>query len=155
MSASQRVEFTILFWTWELIHTYNRRFLWDQESHLWDMFQDLDKNGDGRLDAREMRAALSRAGIDITPATVTDLVRFLASGANHGKEGGVDDMYITFQEFRDFLIMLPRQATPFEIYKCESLVVSWYWSVEVETGDEECMPEHGCPMDGMTQSAQS
>ena len=27
-------------------------------------------------------------------------------------------MYITFQEFRDFLIMLPRKATPFEIYKC-------------------------------------
>lgn len=126
---------------------YIRRFLWDQESQLWDIFQDLDKNGDGRLDATEMRAALSRSGIDITPATVTDLVRFLASGSkattagkqtaeiHGGGEGlekradaatagssgpGVDDMYITFQEFRDFLIMLPRKATPFEIYKCES-----------------------------------
>lgn len=99
------------------------------------MFQELDKNGDGRLDAPEMRAALSRAGIDITPATVTDLVRFLANGAEqkganvgvgHGGKSHVanvssrDDMYITFQEFRDFLIMLPREATPFEIYKCES-----------------------------------
>lgn len=132
------------------------------------MFQELDKNGDGRLDATEMRAALSRAGIDITPATVTDLVRFLASGAEQkgmgvgeggnshtaninsrdsslaggamkGAGAGIDtkaggggsggagagsatgksDMYITFAEFRDFLIMLPREATPFEIYKCE------------------------------------
>lgn len=116
------------------------------------MFQELDKNGDGRLDAGEMRAALSRAGIDITPATVTDLVRFLVSGAEQkgaragqtsasasasaaagttGTTGAAGtagttgtkskgDMYITFPEFRDFLIMLPREATPFEIYKCES-----------------------------------
>jgi hypothetical protein len=119
------------------------------------MFQELDKNGDGRLDAGEMRAALSRAGIDITPATVTDLVRFLVSGAEQkGARAGQTsaspsasasagstatagttgtagtagmtgtkskgDMYITFPEFRDFLIMLPREATPFEIYKCES-----------------------------------
>jgi solute carrier family 25 phosphate transporter 23/24/25/41 len=87
-----------------------------------------------------MRAALSRSGIDITPATVNDLVRFLASngsgqpaGKGEGGRGGgaggrvvgaggphsAEDMYITFSEFRDFLIMLPRKATPFEIYKCE------------------------------------
>ncbi|WWC98941.1 hypothetical protein V866_005835 [Kwoniella sp. B9012] len=104
-----------------------RRFLWDKEKELWDIFQDLDKNGDGRLDATEMRAALSRSGVDVTPATTSDLVQFLAS---HPAENGVStretrnpsspepgDMYITFAEFRDFLIMLPRKATPFEIYK--------------------------------------
>ncbi|WWC87477.1 uncharacterized protein L201_002366 [Kwoniella dendrophila CBS 6074] len=105
-----------------------RRFLWDKERELWDIFQDLDKNGDGRLDATEMRAALSRSGVDVTPATTSDLVQFLAS---HPAENGVStektrgkrigpqpgDMYITFAEFRDFLIMLPRKATPFEIYK--------------------------------------
>jgi hypothetical protein len=95
-----------------------------------------------------MRAALSRSGIDITPATVNDLVRFLASngsggsapggqpggkgeGGRGGRAGGrvvgagtggphsAEEMYITFSEFRDFLIMLPRKATPFEIYKCK------------------------------------
>ena len=95
-----------------------RRFLWDQERELWEIFQDLDRNGDGRLDATEMRAALARSGIDITPATVKDLVRFLASGSSTDQVKGSEDMYITFQEFRDFLIMLPRKATPFEIYKC-------------------------------------
>ncbi|WRT65330.1 uncharacterized protein IL334_002273 [Kwoniella shivajii] len=119
-----------------------RRFLWDKERELWDIFQDIDKNGDGRLDATELRAALSRSGVDITPATVSDLVQFLASNpaengtsssssssgsgsnsnSNQKVKGGIlgpgpGDMYITFAEFRDFLIMLPRKATPFEIYK--------------------------------------
>jgi hypothetical protein len=95
-----------------------RRFLWDQERELWEIFQEFDKNGDGRLDAKEMRAALSRGGIDITPSTADDLVGFLASGAEGGPRGVGNDTYITFQEFRDFLFMLPRKATPFEIYKC-------------------------------------
>jgi solute carrier family 25 phosphate transporter 23/24/25/41 len=103
---------------------------------LWDIFQDLDKNGDGRLDAGEMRAALARSSIDITPDTAQDLVRFLASGSRNPQPPGGDDMYITFQEFRDFLFMLPRRATPFEIYKCES---AWrlrgllYWHGPWET----------------------
>ncbi|OCF44486.1 solute carrier family 25 (mitochondrial phosphate transporter), member 23/24/25/41 [Kwoniella heveanensis CBS 569] len=99
-----------------------RRFLWDKERELWDIFQDLDKNGDGRLDASEMRAGLARSGVDITPATVSDLVQFLAShssanGLPKSTKTGPEDMFITFAEFRDFLIMLPRKVTPFEIYK--------------------------------------
>ena len=97
--------------------------MWDKERELWDTFQDLDKNGDGRLDAVEMRAALSRSGIEITPATVEDLVRHLAHGAwKLPKKDTLsqEDMYITFGEFRDFLIMMPRRATPLEIYKCMS-----------------------------------
>ncbi|WVQ83428.1 hypothetical protein IAT38_005569 [Cryptococcus sp. DSM 104549] len=119
-----------------------RRFLWDKERELWDIFQDLDKNGDGRLDPSEMRAALSRSGVDVTPATVSDLVHFLAShnakeempgvlggwsggGKGRGRPGSgpggeqesEDGLYLTFADFRDFLIMLPRKATPFEIYK--------------------------------------
>ena len=98
-----------------------RLFLWDQERELWEIFQELDKNEDGRLDAADLRSALAKSGIDITPTTVQDLVRFLASGSSPNEEGlnkGSEDMYVTFQEFRDFLIMLPRKATPFEIYKC-------------------------------------
>ncbi|WWD16881.1 hypothetical protein CI109_101313 [Kwoniella shandongensis] len=105
-----------------------RRFLWDKERELWDIFQDIDKNCDGRLDAAEMRAALSRSGVDITPATVSDLVHFLqthsasASAADNTTKSALqakdpDNLFISFAEFRDFLIMLPRKATPFEIYK--------------------------------------
>jgi len=69
-----------------------------------------------------MKAALSRSGVEITPATVEDLVRHLAHGVwklPKKETLSQEDMYITFGEFRDFLIMLPRRATPLEIYKCE------------------------------------
>jgi len=57
---------------------------------------------------------------------VQDIVRSLSCGSTFGegdnspRSGKEEDMYITFGEFRDFLIMLPRKATPFEIYKCKS-----------------------------------
>ena len=117
---------------------------------MWETFQDFDKNADGKLDATEMRAALSRSNIDISPSTAEDLVRLLAGGGDasasssssssssssgSGAKGSIfssstkekekdkskdaPGMFITFAEFRDFLIMLPRKATPFEIYKCE------------------------------------
>ncbi|AFR97689.2 solute carrier family 25 (mitochondrial phosphate transporter), member 23/24/25/41 [Cryptococcus neoformans] len=101
-----------------------RRFLWDKERELWDIFQELDHNADGRLDAQEMRAALARSGVDVTPATVSDLVHFLASHSSKeglpkvpSQGGSEEGLYLTFADFRDFLIMLPRKATPFEIYK--------------------------------------
>lgn len=86
-----------------------RRYLWDQERQLWDMFQELDRNGDGVLDVDEIGIALNRAGADLSPTIVRDLVHFLA-GSNKGSA-------VNFQEFRDFLLMLPRRATPLEIYK--------------------------------------
>ena len=39
-----------------------RKFLWDQEEQLWDIFCDLDKDGDGRLDHKELKGALNRSG---------------------------------------------------------------------------------------------
>ena len=39
-----------------------RKFLWDQEEQLWDIFCDLDRDGDGRLDHHELKGALSRSG---------------------------------------------------------------------------------------------
>lgn len=73
------------------------------------MFQELDQNGDGLVDAAEMNAALNKSGVSLTQTTVRDLVRLLS-----GTQGGTS---VTFPEFRDFLLMLPRRATPNEIYK--------------------------------------
>lgn len=86
-----------------------RKYLWDQERQLWDMFQELDRNGDGVLDVDEIGMALNRAGADLSPTIVRDLVHFLA--------GSTKGSAVSFQEFRDFLLMLPRRATPLEIYK--------------------------------------
>ncbi|CAK9779431.1 putative calcium-binding mitochondrial carrier SAL1 [Cutaneotrichosporon oleaginosum] len=86
-----------------------RKFLWDQERQLWDEFQALDRNGDGVLDAEEMRSALEHQGVELSQNAVSDLVRLLS--------GTPDQEHVTFTEFRDFLLLLPRRATPFEIYK--------------------------------------
>jgi hypothetical protein len=47
-----------------------RRFLWDQEEQLWDIFCDLDRDGDGRLDHKELKGALSRSGQSQSPSDV-------------------------------------------------------------------------------------
>jgi hypothetical protein len=86
-----------------------RKFLWDQERQLWDEFQTLDRNGDGVLDSEEMRSALEHQGVELSQNAASDLVRLLS--------GTPDKEHVTFTEFRDFLILLPRRATPFEIYK--------------------------------------
>ncbi|BEI93587.1 uncharacterized protein CcaverHIS019_0600460 [Cutaneotrichosporon cavernicola] len=86
-----------------------RKFLWDQERDLWDEFQRLDQNKDGVLDAQEMRTALEHQGVHLSKTAASDLVRLLS--------GTPDREHVSFAEFRDFLLLLPRRATPFEIYK--------------------------------------
>ena len=101
-----------------------RKFLWDQEKELWDIFHDLDRDGDGKLDVAEMRNALQRSGIEMTDSGLRDFVSFLASGATtppSTQQQRKDATYITFAEFRDFLILLPRKASVQEIYKCTCL----------------------------------
>lgn len=102
-----------------------RRFLWDQERELWNIFHELDRDGDGRLNEADMKSALSRNGIEMTDSTLRDFVTFLASGSPPQQVGDnanapqdhKDKTYITFAEFRDFLMLLPRKASVPEIYK--------------------------------------
>lgn len=97
-----------------------RRFLWDQERELWNIFHELDRDGDGRLNEADMKSALSRNGIEMTDSTLRDFVTFLASGSPPSQvdaQDHKDKTYITFAEFRDFLMLLPRKASVPEIYK--------------------------------------
>ena len=113
-------------------------------SELWNAFHEIDRNHDGRLDVGDMSAALSKAGqssspslhlcelarlrfdrasspscssfllsdITLTHQTLHDFVSFLSTG----KEGGASKE-ITWVEFRDMLLMLPRSASVPEIYR--------------------------------------
>lgn len=127
----------LIFW----FSTY-RRFLWDQEKELWDIFHELDRDGDGKLDQQELATALRRSGewwgtqnvvaeshilvaspfpgIEMSPSTLRDFVSLISSGSRAtGSSHAKDNAYITFSQFRDFLIMLPRKASMPEIYKCK------------------------------------
>ncbi|KAJ7276469.1 mitochondrial carrier [Mycena haematopus] len=81
-----------------------------KETELWGIFHDeLDLDGNGHLDANELSMALTKVGITLSTAKVSEFMTFLtASPHSHS---------ISFAEFRDFLLLLPMRASPAEIYR--------------------------------------
>jgi len=76
---------------------------------LWNIFYELDLDGNGRLDAGEWAAALHQSGIELTPETLNEFITFLTSSP-HSRT-------VSFPEFRDFLLLMPRKASTAEIYR--------------------------------------
>ncbi|OCH92951.1 mitochondrial carrier [Obba rivulosa] len=92
-----------------------------KEAELWHIFHDeLDLDGNGRLDAEELAVALRRAGIKLSPSTLADFMTYLTSSPHSHA--------ISFSEFRDFLLLLPRKASPAEIFR--------YYEVRRFMGDD-------------------
>ncbi|KAI0940015.1 hypothetical protein AcV5_001236 [Taiwanofungus camphoratus] len=112
-----------------------------KEAELWHIFHDeLDLDGNGRLDAEELALSLEQAGellfgssvpvmaevaahlgIQLSPSTLAEFMTFLtASPHSHA---------ISFKEFRDFLLLLPRKASAAEIFR--------YYEVKKFRGDDE------------------
>ncbi|KZP32983.1 mitochondrial carrier [Athelia psychrophila] len=81
-----------------------------KEAELWDIFHnELDLDGNGHLDSEELATALSKAGITLSPPTLVDFMTHLApSPHSHA---------ISFEEFRRFLLLLPRKISAAEIYR--------------------------------------
>ncbi|RXW24666.1 hypothetical protein EST38_g1129 [Candolleomyces aberdarensis] len=105
------------------------RITWDEfkkyaeakEVELWHIFHDeLDLDGNGHLDMAELHAALAKSGIEIDPTTLADFKAALSSDP--------DSPHVTFGNFRDFLILLPRKASPKEIFR--------YYKVQRYLGDD-------------------
>ncbi|KAF9009005.1 mitochondrial carrier domain-containing protein [Cyathus striatus] len=92
-----------------------------KEVELWHIFHDeLDLDGDGRLNAEELRTSLSKADISLSQDTLSELMKFLTASR--------DSRHVTFYDFRDFLLLLPRKASPAEIYR--------YYKVKKFLGDD-------------------
>ncbi|KAL4081688.1 mitochondrial carrier domain-containing protein [Scleroderma yunnanense] len=87
-----------------------RKYAEAKEAELWTIFHDeLDLDGNGHLDSEELRIALSKAGIQLSPAGLAEFLTFLTSSP--------DSHTISFREFRDVLLLLPRQISLSEIYR--------------------------------------
>lgn len=87
-----------------------RKYAESKEAELWTIFHDeLDLDGNGHLDSEELRIALSKAGIQLSSASLAQFMTFLASSP--------DSHTISFREFRDVLLLLPRKVSPTEIYR--------------------------------------
>ncbi|EJU05998.1 mitochondrial carrier [Dacryopinax primogenitus] len=81
-----------------------------KEEELWKVFHnDLDLDGNGMLDATELQHALTSAGIELDSKTLADFMAFLTS-STHSRP-------ISFPEFRDFLLLLPRTPSVSEIFQ--------------------------------------
>ncbi|PWN20581.1 mitochondrial carrier [Microstroma glucosiphilum] len=94
-----------------------------KERELYKIFCELDRNGDMRLDAAEVRQSLNRAGIDLPPASLEDFIASLSSSTRtsnpheHWTLPDTQNAYISWPEFRDYLLLLPRRTTVTEIFR--------------------------------------
>ncbi|KAF5388157.1 hypothetical protein D9615_000463 [Tricholomella constricta] len=109
-----------------------------KEVELWSIFHDeLDLDGNGHLDAQELTVALGKAGeyttrvgrsggtdedkgINLSQKTLSEFMTTLTSSPHSHA--------ISFAEFRDFLLLLPRKVSPAEIYQ--------YYEVHKFMGDD-------------------
>lgn len=92
-----------------------------KEAELWRIFHnELDLDGNGHLDAEELLVALDKAGILVSPSTLSELMTTMTSSPHSHA--------ISFEEFRDFLLLLPRKVSPAEIFR--------YYEVKKFLGDD-------------------
>ena len=88
----------------------------NKERELYKIFVEMDRNCDMRLDVQEIRTALDRAGIDVPQISLDDFVASLTSTRTLGHISG-EKTYVTFPEFRDYLLLLPRKPSVPEIFR--------------------------------------
>ncbi|KAJ3146786.1 hypothetical protein HDU89_006041 [Geranomyces variabilis] len=81
-------------------------FVHQKEAELEKVFRQIDSSGDNTIQPQELRQYVSAAGIPVTDDDIQTLLnRFESSEAG-----------ITYDEWRDFLLLLPRTATPQNIF---------------------------------------
>ncbi|KAH9966105.1 mitochondrial carrier [Russula dissimulans] len=87
-----------------------KKYAEEKETELWNIFHnELDLDSNGHLDAEELTVALQKAGVKVSPSTLPDfMISLTASPHSHS---------ISFQQFRDFLLLLPRRVSTKEIYQ--------------------------------------
>ncbi|KAI8137091.1 mitochondrial carrier domain-containing protein [Fennellomyces sp. T-0311] len=85
-----------------------RTYVLEKEKELWDLFSEIDQSGDNRLRASDLENALKAAGIRVTKDELGEFIQVIDTEGNG---------YIDFQDWRDFLLLLPRETTITEIYQ--------------------------------------
>ncbi|ORY83515.1 mitochondrial carrier domain-containing protein [Leucosporidium creatinivorum] len=84
------------------------RYAEEKEKELWRVFVELDVDGDMRLRKEEVREACRRAGVEVKDSMLEEFIRAVDKN---------NDGAISFDEWRDFLLLLPRPTSMSEIFK--------------------------------------
>ncbi|KAJ4837611.1 anaphase-promoting complex subunit 2 [Turnera subulata] len=103
-----------------------RRYMDDKELELYRIFQAIDVEHNGCILPEELWDALVKAGIEIDDE---ELARFV----EHVDKD--NDGIITFEEWRDFLLLYPHEATIENIYH------HWERVCLVDIGEQAVIPE--------------
>ncbi|KAM0749597.1 mitochondrial carrier [Meredithblackwellia eburnea MCA 4105] len=80
----------------------------EKERELWKVFVELDVDGDMKLKKEEVREACKRAGVEVKDSVLDAFIRDVDQN---------NDGVISFDEWRDFLLLLPRQTSMTEVFK--------------------------------------
>ncbi|KAF4628020.1 hypothetical protein G7Y89_g10133 [Cudoniella acicularis] len=92
-----------------------RIFVENTEKELLALFKSIDRDHNGKLDKAELRAAFQRAGLTVPNSKLDQF--FAEVDQNH-------DGYITFSEWRNFLLFLPTNTQTPELKE----ILSYYSS---------------------------
>ncbi|KAK3183285.1 hypothetical protein Dsin_030571 [Dipteronia sinensis] len=103
-----------------------RRYMDDKELELYRIFQAIDVEHNGCILPEELWDALVRAGIEINDDELARFVEHVDKDNN-----GI----ITFEEWRDFLLLYPHEATIENIYH------HWERVCLVDIGEQAVIPE--------------
>ncbi|XP_019415329.1 PREDICTED: calcium-binding mitochondrial carrier protein SCaMC-2-like isoform X2 [Lupinus angustifolius] len=103
-----------------------RQYMDDKELELYQIFQSIDVEQNGSIHSEELSDALGRAGIEMCEG---ELVRFVEH-VDKDRNG-----VITFEEWRDFLLLYPHEATIENIYE------HWERVCLVDIGEHAVIPE--------------
>ncbi|XP_047314657.1 calcium-dependent mitochondrial ATP-magnesium/phosphate carrier protein 3-like [Impatiens glandulifera] len=103
-----------------------RRYMDDKELELYQIFQDIDVEHNGCILPEELWDALVKSGIELEDKELASFVDHVDKDNN-----GI----ITFEEWRDFLLFYPHEATIENIYR--------YWErvSVVDIGEQAVIPE--------------
>ncbi|CAA0806836.1 Mitochondrial substrate carrier family protein [Striga hermonthica] len=105
-----------------------RKYMDDKELELYRIFQAIDVEHNGSISPEELWDALVKAGIEIDDNELASFVEHVDKDNN-----GI----ITFEEWRDFLLLYPHEATLENIYR--------YWErvYLVDIGEQAVMIPEG------------
>jgi solute carrier family 25 phosphate transporter 23/24/25/41 len=75
-----------------------RTFVERAELQLFELFKTIDKDGNGKLDMKELQVAFKNAGLTVSTRRLADFFSDMDLD---------DDGYVNFGEWRDFLLFMP------------------------------------------------
>ncbi|KAI9275317.1 mitochondrial carrier domain-containing protein [Sporodiniella umbellata] len=84
-----------------------KSYIIDKEKNLWKLYSEVNRSSDFKLGPKDLSSALEAAGIHVTNDDIINFIQFIDTEGNG---------YIDFEDWRNFLLLSPRETTLTEVY---------------------------------------